>query len=276
MRSSNFLLLCLTLGVGLVGVGGFCPMAQSITRINSQPAFATVVDDAAERPLTTCATVLETWCVSQLDELYSRSISIKCPFFRRRAADALDSLEMIVKFLIIRHKSLDLLPPLGCRPATTLEKQKHLSLDQIKNILHDDWHAHNGKGYYITGKLTTTIYRDDCLFDGPDPDMPVKGLRKYLSSASQLFDKGQSVAELYSLEFGSQKRTIVATWRIAGTLRLPWRPSLPTMTGSTTYHLDDDGLIYHHEEKWDLSVPEAFLKTFYPPLGKHIWDRTYI
>jgi hypothetical protein len=237
-----------------------------------------MVDDTISPPLTTCATVLETWCVSQLDELYSRSISIKCPFFRRRAADALDSLEMIVKFLIIRHKSLDLLPPLGCRRGcTTLEKQKHLSLKQIKDIIQDDWHAHNAKGYYITGKLTTTIYRDDCLFDGPDPDMPVKGLRKYLSSASQLFDKGQSFAELHSLDFGSQETsTIVATWRIAGTLRLPWRPSLPTMTGSTTYHLDDNGLIYHHEEKWDLSVVEAFLKTFCPPLAKHIWDRTYI
>ena len=273
MCSDTFLLLCLI--VGLAGIGGFAPsIVKPSTRTASQPttvpSFA-IVDDTA---FTNSATALETWCASQLDELYSRSISIKCPFFRRRAADALDSLEMIVRFLIIRHKSLDLLPPLGCR-ATTAEKTKNLSLKQVKDIIKMDWHDQNSKGYYITGKLTTTIYRDDCLFDGPDPDMPVKGLRKYLSSASQLFDRAASVAELMSLRVG-EGNTIVATWRISGTLRLPWRPSLPTMTGSTIYHLDDDGLVYLHEEKWDLSVAEAFLKTFYRPLGERIWDRQSI
>ena len=58
------------------------------------------------------------------------------------------------------------------------------------------------KGYYITGKLNTTIYRDDCWFDGPDPDMPVRGVRKYLNAASQLFDVSASTAELLSLEIG--------------------------------------------------------------------------
>jgi Uncharacterized conserved protein (DUF2358) len=241
------------------------------TRIAFQPrtvpSFATVDDTAF---LATSASALEMWCVSQLDELYSRSLSIKCPFFRRRAADALDSLEMIVRFLIIRHKSLDLLPPLSCR-ATKAEKTKNLSLTQVKDIIQMDWQEHNSKGYYITGRLTTSIYRDDCLFDGPDPDMPVKGLPKYLGSASQLFDRATSVAELISLQV-DEGNTIVATWRIQGTLRLPWHPSLPTMTGSTTYHLDDDGLVYLHKETWDLSVPEVFLRTFYPPLGELIWD----
>lgn len=122
--------------------------------------------------LTTLASPLETWCVSRLDEMYAQSISIKCPFFRRRAADALDALDMVLRFLIIRHKSLGLLPPLGCRATSiTGNKHKHLSLAQIKDVIQHDWHEHNLKGYYITGKLNTTIYRDDCLFDGPDPDM---------------------------------------------------------------------------------------------------------
>jgi hypothetical protein len=262
---------------GFVAVGGFAPTqritADASRRIQSQPFKSTIPDEVPS----SSATPLETWCVSNLDALYSRSITIKCPFFRRRAADALDALDMVVRFLIIRHKSLDLLPPLGCRATrVTLQKTTHLSLSTIKDLIQRDWHEHNGKGYYITGKLNTTIYRDDCLFDGPDPDMPVKGLRKYLSSASQLFDVAQSESELRSLQIGDEPNTIVATWRMAGVLRLPWRPALPTMTGTTTYHVDDDGLIYLHTETWDLSVPEAFLKTFYPPLGEHIWDRDCI
>jgi len=274
MRAS-LILSCLTLG--LAAVGGFAPTQtsriQSQKRIPDSTALlhSTVVDDAS------LASPLESWCVSRLDEWYAQSITIKCPFFRRRAADALDALDMVLRFLIIRHKSLGLLPPLGCRATTvTFHKNKNLPLAEIKDVIQKDWHEHNLKGYYITGKLNTTIYRDDCLFDGPDPDMPVKGLRKYLSSASQLFDVSMSESELRSLRIGSEPNTIVATWRMAGVLRLPWRPALPTMTGTTTYHLDDDGLIYEHAEEWDMSVPEAFLKTFYPPLGEHIWDRECI
>jgi hypothetical protein len=263
----------------MVLVGGFAPTliptrtieSETTRRIQHSFLDSSVLDESSS------ASPLETWCVTRLDTLYARSISIKCPFFRRRAADALDALDMVLRFLIVRHKSLEFLPPLGCRSTTvTFHKNKHLPITLIKEIIQKDWHEHNLKGYYITGKLNTTIYRDDCLFDGPDPDMPVKGLRKYLASASQLFDVSMSEAELQSLRIGDEPNTIVAFWRMAGVLRLPWRPSLPAMTGTTTYHLDEEGLIYQHSETWDMSVPEAFLKTFYPPLGEHIWDQDCI
>lgn len=284
MRASLILPLVATILIAS-NVGAFAPLPAAQRRLCTDTTVTTrtmpsLVDSRLYSSISeeaTPATALETWCVSRLDDLYTRSITIKCPFFRRRAADALDSLDMVLRFLIIRHKSLGLLPPLGCR-ATTVTSLKHtnLPLSTIQQTIQKDWHEHNLKGYYITGRLNTTIYRDDCLFDGPDPDMPVKGLRKYLASASQLFDVAQSESELRSLRIGDEPNTIVATWRMAGVLRLPWRPSLPTMTGSTTYHLDDDGLIYRHIETWDMSVEEAFLKTFYPALGDHIWDRECI
>jgi hypothetical protein len=284
MRASLILPLVATILIAS-NVGAFAPLPAAQRRLYTGTTVTTrtmlsLVDSRLYSSISeeaTPATALETWCVSRLDDLYTRSITIKCPFFRRRAADALDSLDMVLRFLIIRHKSLGLLPPLGCR-ATTVTSLKHtnLPLSTIQQTIQKDWHEHNLKGYYITGRLNTTIYRDDCLFDGPDPDMPVKGLRKYLASASQLFDVAQSESELRSLRIGDEPNTIVATWRMAGVLRLPWRPSLPTMTGSTTYHLDDDGLIYRHIETWDMSVEEAFLKTFYQALGDQIWDRECI
>ena len=33
--------------------------------------------------------------------------------------------------------------------------------------------------YYVTGKLSAAIYSDDCIFDSPDPDMPVRSLRRF-------------------------------------------------------------------------------------------------
>jgi hypothetical protein len=253
-------------------------------------------------------TPLEVWCTSQMEEWYSQSLLIKCPFFRRRMADLLDQLDMVMRFLIIRHKSLDIIgPPPGCRGATTvsssssssssksnsnskqriiLPKLVGMTPHQTLELIRHDWMGGSEKqqqqqqaageqqqrlrrrlhcGYYITGRLNTAIYRDDCWFDGPDPDMPVRGVRKYINAASHLFDHKMSTAELLDLQLGSSSTgerhssptatttatatatttttTIVATWRLSGVLHLPWKPKLPTWTGTTTYHLDQDGAL---------------------------------
>jgi hypothetical protein len=53
---------------------------------------------------------------------------------------------------------------------------------------------------------------------------------------------------------------------------LPWHPLLPEWTGRTTYHLDDLGLVWKHEETWDMSVTQAFLRTLWPQLAEQIWS----
>jgi hypothetical protein len=218
-------------------------------------------------------TPIEKWCVLRMDLWYSKSLRIKCPFFKRRTADLLDGVDMVMRFVVIRHKSLDVIgPPPGCR-SSTMSRTKHKGLDstQISHIIQQDWRQDTDKGYYITGRLNTTIYRDDCLFDGPDPDMPVKGLRKYLNSASHLFDHETSTAELQDLVVVDDT-TIQARWKISGVLHLPWHPKLPEWTGTTTYNLDQQGLVYLHKETWDMSVWQAFTQTLLPQVADKIWN----
>eukprot|EP00429_Kryptoperidinium_foliaceum_P117239 CAMPEP_0176306672 /NCGR_PEP_ID=MMETSP0121_2-20121125/63618_1 /TAXON_ID=160619 /ORGANISM="Kryptoperidinium foliaceum, Strain CCMP 1326" /LENGTH=158 /DNA_ID=CAMNT_0017648419 /DNA_START=1 /DNA_END=473 /DNA_ORIENTATION=+ len=155
-------------------------------------------------------------------------------------------------------------PPQAMRPAGVNKKlqrmkYKGVSLEELRTFVWRDWKPETGKGYYITGKLTTACYRDDCLFSGPDPDMPIKGLRKYVGVAAHLFDFDQSRATLKSLEVVDD--TLVAEWRLRGILRLPWHPHLPTFSGKTVYHVDTDGLIEQHEEFWNISVAHAFCFT---------------
>ena len=218
---------------------------------------------------------LESWCVTHMDAWYSKSLSIRCPFIRRRMADMLDGVDMVMRFLIIRHKSLDLIgPPPGCRSTRQSKvKNRDLHVEDIRKIILNDWREDTNKGYYITGRLNTTIYRDDCFFTGPDPDMPVRGLRKYLNAASNLFDHSSSSAELLSLKITGES-TIVATWKLQGVLHLPWHPELPVWTGSTTYHIDNEGLIHLHEEHWDISVFQAFTQTLWPEMARLIWDES--
>lgn len=257
-----------------------------------------------------------------LDDLYDKSSKLRCPFLRRRAADAIDGLAMVLRFLVIRHKSLGIFDPLKTLPFLdddvdgsgrlgggeqllqstvrppgwkavgshvrknadgTVCKNRHLSLPTVARTIERDWLCgpQQAKGYYLTGRLNSTIYRDDCLFDGPDPDMPVKGLRKYLSAASHLFERESSFAQLLDLrteEGGGRagRGAVVARWRLGGTLMLPWRPAVRPWTGTTTYHLDEEGLVYLHEEKWDVTVMEAFVCTVFPRLGERIWPRVAV
>jgi Uncharacterized conserved protein (DUF2358) len=164
-----------------------------------------------------------------------------------------------------------------------------IAIDDLAQIIRHDWnnnHNNNNnhnKGYYITGRLTHSIYRDDCFFDGPDPDMPVRGLRKYLNAASQLFEVRHSTAELVQLQIVSSidpeqqcnddnhrptpaAVVVVAHWRLNGVLKLPWHPKLPELTGRTYYYPDTNGLIYRHVEQWDQSVLQAFVGTFWSPI----------
>jgi len=94
--------------------------------------------------------------------------------------------------------------------------------------------------------------------------MPVRGLRKYLSASSQLFDHKLSRADIISIDFDPIDRLIFVGWRIEGVLNLPWHPPVKPWTGKTTYQIDSSGLISEHTEKWDISVIDAFLSTLLP------------
>lgn len=254
----------------------FVPSLNYYSRTSIHPAMADAVKQTAAsdsnhlaHPAASALTPWETWCVTQLKEKYEQALSIKCPFFRRRAADMLDATDMVFRFLMSRHKSLPFPPPGWKCQGDDHAKLLGISQIDLLEVIRCDWKEDTNKGYYVTGKLTTSVYRDDTIFDGPDPDMPVKGLRKYLNAASQLFDQKHSRSELLSLDIVECK--IVAQWRMNGVLRLPWRPAIPEWTGTTTYYTDDNGLVYRHEETWNVSVLQAFLKTLLPSVADRIW-----
>eukprot|EP00747_Dinoflagellata_sp_TGD_P178611 gnl/TRDRNA2_/TRDRNA2_27849_c0_seq1.p1 gnl/TRDRNA2_/TRDRNA2_27849_c0~~gnl/TRDRNA2_/TRDRNA2_27849_c0_seq1.p1 ORF type:complete len:497 (-),score=46.70 gnl/TRDRNA2_/TRDRNA2_27849_c0_seq1:226-1716(-) len=203
-----------------------------------------------------------------LDELYERSFKIKCPFMRRRAFDSLEAMKRVLLFIVARHKSTPLFPNPQAR--LPISKTKHLALNEIAALIHKDWTGNGqGRGYYVTGALTKEIYDEECIFDGPDPDMPVKGLRKYLLAASHLFDSRKSRADLTRpIEYDTESGTVTAYWRLQGVINLPWHPQVKPWTGSTTYHVDpESGLISSHREEWDISVPDAFISTLFPWLN---------
>lgn len=61
--------------------------------------------------------------------------------------------------------------------------------------------------------------------------------------------------------------TILARWRFAASLNVPGKPKLKPYTGSTTYKINSDGLIYEHLEDWDISALDAFISILLPSFG---------
>jgi len=291
LKSLIVLLVCVILTAGLSS-GFVCPLVLGIRELQVRHGFRTPtalrqsslpIDpnsrDGIHASAPSLASTVAASRVKRLDELlgrmYQRAISIRCPFFRRRSYDILDATNSVFKFVVARHKSLSFLPEpqsADLFATTAEEKSVNLPLAEIAQFIRQDWKADDGhRGYYITGRLSRNIYSDGCLFDGPDPDMPVKGLRKYQASASQLFELKSSRAEMLSLAVDEPLRTITVRWRIHGNLNLPWHPKVKPWTGTTQYVISDQGLVEQHLETWDITVADAFVSTLFPGLGKVLW-----
>lgn len=260
----------------------------------------------------------EEYIIDTFEIKYQEALSMHCPFLRRRLTDIYDTIDTVLRKHIYRsyivNHVLDVPPSIRCSNDNNvnesevdnnnnnnvlMKKKKvssnsnvscsklfHLSINEMISIIQNDYSKHNNKGYYITGKVNTAIYRNDCYFNSPDPDMPIIGLNKYINAASQLFDYKTSTCQLLSIQqyipninnnddhdiilsnrndndSNDNNIIIEAKWCMNGVLRLPFLPTLPTVTGTTYYYLDYMGLITKHIETWDnINAIQAFYQTF--------------
>ena len=193
------------------------------------------------------------------DQLEAKAESLKCPFFRRRFLDAADATRQSTQWLAARHKSI-----LGFMLYTpSVEAPSHVWTreETLKAIKNDFMNR-----YYVTGKLSLAHYHPRCFFDSPDPDMPVRSPEVFASALKGLFDRRSSSLELLE-EPRLMGDAIVAEWRLAGRLGLPWKPSIKPFVGRTTFTLDENGLVTRHVEEWSLPAWDAFLAALVPSLG---------
>lgn len=194
--------------------------------------------------------------------------AIRCPFFRRRAIDLLESAAQCGQWLAARHKSVDL--TFGLLPLRTVAagpkaaaapKAVGLPAAALASQLAHDFSARQCQ---VTGRLSRELFEENCLFCGPDPDMPVRGLGKFLSASQQLFSHARSKCELLAVgvvdsataaaAVGSALPAaqgggrgsggtdpppdqVVVVWRIEGTVNLPWHPEILPYFGVTLYEV---------------------------------------
>lgn len=104
------------------------------------------------------------------------------------------------------------------------------------------------------------------MFDGPDPDVPVRGLQKYTSATAGLFCRRLSKVQLIDITVLDERR-IAAEWRLEGALNLPWKPTIKPYTGRTVYTFDEQRLVQSHVETWSISALDAFVSVLFKNFG---------
>ena len=169
---------------------------------------------------------------------------------------AADAARQSTEWLAARHKSI-----LGFMYTSTVEAPSHVwTREETLSAIKQDFINR----YYVTGRLSLDHYHPRCFFDSPDPDMPVRSPEVFASALKGLFDRRSS-----SLELLEEPRlvgdAIVAEWRLAGRLGLPWKPSIKPFVGRTTFTLDDHGLVTRHVEEWSRR-PGRLLAALVPSL----------
>ncbi|CAM9279889.1 unnamed protein product [Ectocarpus sp. 4 AP-2014] len=134
-------------------------------------------------------------------------------------------------------------------------------VEEVKKGIEGDFLS---RRYYVTGDLTPSLYRPDCLFT--DPTTRVESVERYTAAVKLLFDPDNAQVDLLSLVVKDDTH-IFAEWRLQGYLKFPWHPYVKPYTGTTLYTLDSDGLISRHEETWSISALEAARATITPTAG---------
>lgn len=133
-------------------------------------------------------------------------------------------------------------------------------IDDIVTILKSDYE----NAYFVTGIFTSEIYAEDCIFE--DPTIRFRGRDLYSRNLRLLvpfFEYPSIGLQNIEKDFNSERKFVLATWKLRTYLKLPWKP-LISIDGSTVYELNDEFKITRHAESWNVSALEAVGQIFTP------------
>ncbi|XP_020590221.1 uncharacterized protein LOC110031388 isoform X2 [Phalaenopsis equestris] len=121
------------------------------------------------------------------------------------------------------------------------------SVDDVLQILSIDY----GRAYFLTG----IAYELCSMFDLVVIEIL---LQTFMPTIACL-----RIPPLNSLGCNNGTNFIIAKWKLRTYLKFPWRPFI-SITGTTTYDLNEEFHIVKHAENWNISPLEAIGQIFAP------------
>lgn len=166
--------------------------------------------------------------------------------------------DAVTAFLDKLLKSEKYDPPILTNTST---KVKNLPLETLKDrvvagVAKDQW--------FVTGCVDASLFSDDFRF--VDPSVDVQGVQQYAEGVARLFDGKNSQIDVVSASvIGTNQIEVV--WRLEATMRLPFNPKIKPYLVTTTYTVDEDGLIVRQEETFSIPGWEIVVSMFAPWIG---------
>eukprot|EP00171_Calliarthron_tuberculosum_P020337 IDg20337t1 len=136
-------------------IAAFCAPCASAARpracSDTAAAPRTHHETAASRKPPATVTVAAAGALAPLANLFERAGRVRCPFWRRRATDALEAATMVLRWGAARHASLLPLPA----TAAAAPYGPALPISVRVARLRDDFER---RQYYVTGRLSRELY----------------------------------------------------------------------------------------------------------------------
>lgn len=117
------------------------------------------------------------------------------------------------------------------------------------------------KEWFVTGNVNPSYFSTDFQFQ--DPDVKLSGIEEYARAVNKLFDQKTSRAEIISTKVTSPK-TITVTWRLSGKVKIGPGLSIKPYICYTDLTVDDKGLIYFQEDRFDIPGWDILLSALFP------------
>jgi len=144
--------------------------------------------------------------------------------------------------------------------AKAVEAKTPVSAQQAAEVLSRDL---GEREYFVTGRLTTEIFDNQCEF--VDPTNDTTGPENYLRALRVLFDPARSSVRLLEDIEVINESTLRGVAVLEGVLKLPWKPRISPTTVTVTYTRDPNtGLITKQSESWDRQPLSALIEIFKP------------
>eukprot|EP00854_Cymbomonas_tetramitiformis_P022052 gene22052-26569_t len=140
-------------------------------------------------------------------------------------------------------------------------KRKNLPIDEMRTLIEtglkqDQW--------MVTGKVHSWLFRDDFSFS--DPSVAVSSLAAYARGVNKLFYQDGSKMDVYDV-VAKDDSTLEINWRLEATINIPFKPRIKPFKITTTYWLDEDGLVWAGEDKFEVNDFELLISIFFPSFG---------
>eukprot|EP00468_Gymnochlora_sp_CCMP2014_P002752 CAMPEP_0167748276 /NCGR_PEP_ID=MMETSP0110_2-20121227/4751_1 /TAXON_ID=629695 /ORGANISM="Gymnochlora sp., Strain CCMP2014" /LENGTH=447 /DNA_ID=CAMNT_0007633279 /DNA_START=217 /DNA_END=1560 /DNA_ORIENTATION=- len=120
--------------------------------------------------------------------------------------------------------------------------------------------------WFVTGQVDSSLFADDFKFS--DPSITTDSLPEYARGVSRFFSQDDDGARMEVISvYPRNQSAIEVCWYLEGRVNIPGRPRIKPYIITTTYRLNEEGLINYQEDEFSIPGWDIALSILFPWIG---------